>query len=559
MLVVLGSVWLMRRPFRGLAPIRFEDVARAAGIDFVPFNAQRHSLLPEDVGSGCGWGDFDNDGDEDLFLVNFAGRLLEIPETIRQRPGNRLYRNDGGGRFTDVTQGAGLAIAGWHNACLWLDYDGDGWLDLAVSHFEGVLLFRNRGKGSFEDVTHASGLSSLGRYFMGLCAADYDRDGDLDLYVCGYVKFSRERAAQRPMVAGRPAVWTNPVSFDAEENVLLQNNGDGTFTDTTAAAGVADPKGKSMMAVFADFDNDGWPDLYVANDVSTPDALFHNRQDGTFQEISELAGTHDRRASMGLAVADTQHRGWLDLFATHWVAEDHALWRNITGQVRGQVPIAFDDATPAVGLIGKPTPHVAWGCGLHDFDNDGWPDLLLVNGSTIEDELTRDVLTDPKLLPQVIELFRWDPLRRQFAHLPREAGAPFAHHSVHRGAAFADFDQDGRVDVAVTRLNEPALLLRNRSPAANWLQVRAAGSGKNRFAIGARVHVRASGNTQTREILCGSSYLGNDSFIQHFGLGSTPAAEWVEVRFPSGATLRQTNVRANQVVTFEETEATTRP
>jgi hypothetical protein len=534
------------------SPITFEDDAARAGVAFVHFNTNRHSLIPEDVGSGCAWGDFDNDGDEDLYLVNFAGRLLTPPEQLRRRPGNKLYRNDGHGKFTDVTAQAGADNAGWNNACLWFDYDGDGWLDLAVSHYEGVMLFRNTGQGAFEDATARAGLGALRRYFMGLCAADYDKDGDLDLYLCGYVKFSREKAAQRPLVAGRPAVWTNPVSYEAEPNTLLRNNGDGTFSDVTDHAGVANPKGKSMMALFADFDNDGWPDLYVANDVSTADALFHNQRDGAFKEVSELAGTHDVRASMGLAVADVWHRGWLDLFATHWVAEDHALWKNVTPQFQGKAPLAFDDVSPACGLVGKPTAHVGWGCGLHDFDNDGWLDLMLVNGSTIEDELTKDVLTNPKLLPQVIELFRWDPAAQRLTQLHGEAGEVFTHHAVHRGAAFADYDQDGRLDAAILRLNEPALLLRNTSRAGHWLRVKAVGAGKNKFAVGARVRVHAGGRTQMREVLCGSSYLGNDGFIQHFGLGGATQADWVEVTFPGGATRRQERVAANQLVTLAE-------
>jgi hypothetical protein len=537
---------------RRASPIRFEEVASRSGIDFTHFGTNRHSLLPEDVGSGCGWGDFDQDGDDDLFLVNFAGRLLTPAAELQRRPGNRLYRNDGGGRFTDVTAAAGLVRSGHDNACLWWDFDGDGWPDLAVSHYEGLVLYRNQGNGAFKDATAASGLGQVQRYVMGLCAADYDRDGDLDLYACGYVRFPTAKAVDRPLVAGRPAVWTSPVSYPPEDNALLRNNGDGTFTDVTQEAGVADPQGKSMMAVFADFDNDRWPDIYVGNDQSTADSLFRNLGNGSFTNVAALAGTLDYRAGMGIAVADVWHRGWLDLLVTHWVAEDLALWRNVTGDYQSKMPMAFDDVTPRVGLTPKPTPLVGWGCGLFDFDNDGGLDFLLVNGSTIEDELTREVLTDPKLLPQTAQVFRWEPASQRFQEQTRSAGGFFHRHQIGRGLAFADFDQDGRVDAAVNVNNGPAALLRNTSTSGNWLRVRAVGAPKNRFAIGARIAVHAGGHTQSRPVLCGSSYLSTDSLVAPFGLGMSERADWVEVRFPGGAVRRQTNVTANQLIVINE-------
>ena len=534
-------------------PIVFEDVTAKSGIDFSHFNANRHSLLPEDVGSGLAFGDYDNDGDEDLYIVNFAGRLLTPREDLLQRPGNRLYRNNGDGTFSDVSSVSGVGVSGWNNACVWLDYDGDGWLDLAVSHYEGILLFQNQQNGAFKDVTVQTGLSSVRRYCMGMTAADYDRDGDLDLYVCGYIQFDREKAKNRPMVAGRPAVWTNPVSRSAAENVLLQNNGDGTFSNQTEVAGVADPIGKSMMAVFSDFNNDSWPDIYVGNDVSTPDALFLNLQNGSFTNVAGFAGTLDYRASMGIAVADFWGRGWLDLFTTHWVAEDHALWKNISAELEGTSPVAFEDLTPQIGLLPKPTALVGWGCGLYDLDNDGHLDLFLVNGSTIEDELTRDVLINPKLLPQTAQVFRWDPQVEKFVDLGPEAGSFFEEHHVSRGTSFADYDRDGRMDVAINQHNGRAQILRNiGASGSHWLRVKAVGAGKNRFAVGGRVRVHANGQTQMREILCGSGYLGSDSLISHFGLGSSRTAAWVEVQYPSGVVRRKTNVTTDKLLVIEE-------
>ena len=532
--------------------IRFTDRTRKSGIRFDHFNDLRNSLLPEDIGSGAGWGDYDNDGDEDLFLVNFSGGLLSDKNPRTPYSGNRLFRNDGDATFSDVTQSAGLMQEDWNTGCLWFDYDGDGRLDLAVSHFTGIRLYRNHSSGRFVDVTAQAGLEKIEKFLMGMCAADYDRDGDLDLYVCGYVKFDLQAAADRPLVAGRPASWTNPVSFPAESNLLLQNN-NGAFLNVSEQAGVADPTGKSMQAVFCDLNNDGFPDLYVANDVSTDDSLFINRGNGQFENVAGLAGVMDYRAGMGIAVADIWHRGWLDLLVTHWVAEDHALWQNISGQFQNPKSPLFDDVAPEFGLAPKPSALVGWGCGLFDFNNDGYTDLLLVNGSTIEDELTEEVLREPKLIPQASTVYSWSPLRNQFVELGHRAGAYFKRRLVGRAAAFCDYDQDGRVDVVIIHNGGPAVLLRNESPAGHWLQVQASGLEKNRFAVGARVRIKAGSRIQMREILCGCSYLGNNSLIAHFGLGAHERVDWVEVQFPGGKTIRRTDVKSNQRIVISET------
>ena len=286
-----------------------------AGIQFKHFNSRRDSLIPEDVGSGLGWADYDNDGDEDLYFVNFAGPFLMDPAKLKSRPGNQLYRNDGNGKFTEVTKAAGVGHVGWDYGCLWLDVDNDGYLDLAVTHYHGAILYRNRGDGTFEEKTEASGLGAIDQFLLGMTAGDYDQDGDLDLFLCGYVHFDREKARNRPLVAGRPAVWTNPVSYDPLPSILLQNDGTGVFSDVTKKAGVANSAGKSMQALFCDFNNDNWPDLYIANDVGTADAMYQNNGDGTFKDISALSGTYDRRASMGIAVGDVWHEGhgWICL------------------------------------------------------------------------------------------------------------------------------------------------------------------------------------------------------------------------------------------------------
>ncbi len=554
--VLLGSAiwsWAIKRDGHRLP--RFVEVQEEAGIEFQHFNGSRRgSLLPEDVGSGAGWADYDNDGDEDLYLVNFAGGFLLGDRELATRPGNRLYRNEGKGEFADVTQQAGVGHVGHNYACLWFDYDNDGWIDLAVTRYDGVSLYRNQRDSTFEDVTETAGLGHIHRFLLGMTAGDYDLDGDLDLYLCGYVTFDRERARQRPLVAGRPAVWTNPVSYPAEPNILLRNEGDGTFQDMTESAGVANSDGKSMQALFCDFDNDGWPDLFVGNDVATADSLFRNLGDGTFADITLESGLYDPRASMGIAVGDVWHRGWLDMVTTHWVAEDHALWKNRTADfATEQIGIAFDDVGPAAGIVAsKPSAFVGWGLGLCDFDNDGFLDIMIANGSTIEDELTLDVLEDPKLMPQPSQLL-WNDGQGKFTDLGEKAGHFFESHNVSRGLALCDYDHDGGVDAVVINHGAPAALLRNVTrDRGHWLQVRLAGTKSNRFGVGARVEVKAGDLAQYRQYVLGTSYLSTDAGVCHFGLGGNTTVDSIQVTWPSGNISRLSGLSADQLVTITE-------
>ena len=532
--------------------IHFVEVQEDVGIHFTHFNSRRDSLLPEDVGSGVGWGDYDNDGDEDLYFVNFAGPFLMDEDQLKTRRGNQLYRNNGDGSFTDVTDEAGVGHVGWDYACLWLDVDNDGWLDLAVTHYNGVVLFRNRGDGTFEDRTAASGFEHVHRFLLGMTAGDYDRDGDLDIFLCGYVHFDREKARNRPLVAGRPAVWTNPVSYEAQPSILLRNDGKGVFEDVTEEAGVANPQGKSMQAVFCDFNNDGWQDLFVANDVGTADVLFQNDADGTFTDVSSLAGTYDRRASMGVAVGDVWHGGWMDLFTTHWVNEDHALWKNQSGGTPDR-SILMEDVGPSTGILEiKTTADVGWGTEMIDFDNDGHLDLILVNGSTIEDELTLEVLSEPKLLPQKCRLLRNEGAGN-FTDVSHLGGDFFEHELVARGLACADYNEDGLVDVAVVLHGGRGTLLQNVSGGTGrWLGVRLLGMTSNRFGIGARIQVIAGSTTYTKERVLSSSYLSSNSLTTRFGLGPAQVADSVVVHWPSGETSRRENVNLNRVITIRE-------
>jgi enediyne biosynthesis protein E4 len=534
----------------GNGAITFSEVQQRVGIDFTHFNSPRNSLIPEDVGSGVGWADFDNDGDEDLYFVNFAAPFLASDEEMARASGNRLYRNDGDGKFTDITETAGVGHVGWDFACLWWDADNDGNLDLTVTHYGGLVHYRNLGDGTFQDATSSAGFGQINSFLLGLTAGDYDMDGDLDLYLCGYVEFDRQRARNRPIVAGRPAVWTNPVSYQALPNILLQNNG-GKFTDVTESADVANTAGKSMQAIFCDFNNDGWPDIFVGNDVGTADAMYLNNQDGTFKDVSKISSTFDRRASMGMAVGDVYHHGKMDLFTTHWVNEDHALWKNQS--TTGDLGILMEDVGPFTGILEiKSTADVAWGVNLVDFDNDGHLDVILANGSTIEDELTTEVLEDPKLLPQRSRILRNDG-QVNFVDVSDDAGPFFHKKLIARGLATADYDHDGRLDVAIGIHTGAGVLLRNTSSdTGNWLQVKLEGSSSNRFGIGAIIEVKIGVNTYSHQSVLSSSYLSTNSTIAHFGLGTAKQVDSITVAWPSGVVTEQTDVTLNQLIVVHE-------
>ena len=537
-----------------MSRFHFSDVGASAGIEFTHFNSGRASLIAEDVGSGAAWGDYDGDGHEDLYISNWAGPVLMSPDELKKRPGNQLYRNKGDGTFKDVTDEAGVGHVGWDMACLWADVDNDGRLDLLVTGFTGVVLYRNKGDGTFDDVTKRSGLSELGGFCSGAAFGDFDGDGHLDLYVCRYVEFDLEKARTRPIVGGRPAVMTTPQSFPPQPNSLLKNNGDGTFTDVTDSSGAEDKNGRSLQAVFCDFNNDSLPDIYVANDQS-PDALFINSGGGTFKDMSLQLNTWDPRAGMGVAVGDYDFDGAFDLFITHWVGEDSAFYHNQLTRIEGkqkQDRFVFIDVAPRVGVARRDPGTVGWAAGFFDFDNDGYLDIFQVNGSTQEDELTLDVLKDPKLMPQRNFVY-WNNREGKFIDVAEGAGDVFAVERLGRGAAFADYDSDGLVDVFIVNHGAEPLLLRNTTPSpGNWLKVKLEGTESNRFGIGARVRLTTGSQTQTREILDGGSYLSCNSLSAHFGLGNAEEADSIHVTWPSGATSELEKISANQTISIRE-------
>ncbi|MEM9596525.1 MAG: CRTAC1 family protein [Acidobacteriota bacterium] len=530
--------------------LRFEEVAGDAGLKFHHFGAVRAALLPEDNGSGLAFGDFDNDGFEDLYLANFAGPILMgRTELEAEREGGKLFHNQGDGTFRDVTETAGVGHVGWDNGVLWVDVDGDGWLDLLITGIDKIVLYRNRGDGTFEDQSVVAGLGALTCEAMGAAAADYDRDGDLDLYIPCYVDFPLDRARDRPLVGGRPGTMTTPANYPPQPNLLLRNDGTGRFENLAAEAGVDDPQGRGLQAIFVDIDDDGWQDLYVANDQSF-DRLFRNRE-GTFEDVTLTAGTRDPRAGMGIGIHDVNGDGKVDLFLTHWVGEENALYLNASDDSG----LLFEDRTFEEGLgpIGRDL--VGWGTGFRDFDLDGRADLFIVNGSTVEDEWTLEVLSEPKMIPQKLMVYaRGDGGYREVS---AAAGDAFGELYSARGMSLADFDRDGLVDVAALVHNAQPLLLHNRSERlGRWLGVQLVGTDKNRWAAGSKVVVRAVGEDggerrHTAWRVVGESYLGNHSATLHFGLGEAVEAE-VEVTWPDHSVSRFPSVTLDRTLIFDQ-------
>ena len=527
--------------------IHFEDATATAGIDFLHFGDKRSSILPEDNGSGVAIGDYDNDGYDDIYLVNFAGpALMPREELIRTRRGGRLFRNTGNGTFSDVTETANLVHIGWDMAAVWADLDSDGWLDLLITGINEVALYRNQGDGTFIHQSEDAGLGYLNCFASGPTIGDYDVDGDLDVYVPCYVDFPWERAHKRPSVGGRPAPMTTPADYPPQRNFLFKNNGKAQFLDDAKHANVLDSSGRGLQAIFADLDDDLWPDLYVSNDQSF-DRLFLNKKDGTFENLSPTAGTNDPRAGMGIGIGDYNADGLIDLFLTHWVGEQNALYlnRSTTGR------LLFEDRTLEERLAPIDLDLVGWATGFFDFELDGDLDILVVNGSTIEDEWTLDVLSDPKMIPQPLHLY--ERLNNHYTNASACAGEPFTLGLVGRGGAFTDYDRDGLIDAVISTHNGPPLLLHNTSSTeGHWLQIELVGQGQNKWAIGAKVSVHTEFGSLVRTRLAGESYLSANSSRLHFGLGSIETGFDVEVQWPSGETTRIKNIPIDRIIRLRQ-------
>ncbi|GAC1415660.1 MAG: hypothetical protein NVSMB62_03870 [Acidobacteriaceae bacterium] len=527
---------------------RFTDVAAQAGLvhPVIYGGIDKKNYIIETVGCGVAFLDYDNDGWLDIFVL--CGTRMEAPVAGST---NRLYKNNRDGTFSDVTEQSGLTRTGWASAVTVADYNNDGFDDIFVTYYGQNALYRNNGNGTFTDVTREAGLLYEGniRWGSGCTFVDYDRDGHLDLFVANYVDLHMDRI---PSPGANPycnykgvPVNCGPRGLPMPANYLYKNQGDGTFRDVSHESGVARAqRAYSMTAVAADFDNDGWTDIYVASD-STPSLLFRNKHDHTFSEEGVERGVAFsadgvEQAGMGIAVGDYNLDGRLDIFKTHFSDDTNGLYRN--GGTSG-----FTDVTVSAGF-GVETQYICWGTGFADFDNDGFPDLSVVTGSVypeIEARFPQYPLKTPRLLFRNLGDGR-------FEEILDEAGPGIAARHCSRGCAFGDFDNDGDVDMVVVNLNEPPSLLRNDVPRTmNWIKVLLKGSVSNRSAIGSRVIARYGGKTQAQAVMAQSSFYSVSDRRLHFGLGTSTYAD-LEIHWTNGLVEHFAKLPCNQLVTITE-------
>ncbi|HLV02599.1 MAG TPA: CRTAC1 family protein [Acidobacteriota bacterium] len=534
--------------------VYFEDATAEAGIDFIHFWQSRSTQLPEDMGSGMAWGDYDGDGNVDLFLCNIAGPLtLAAAERERSPSTNRLYRNLGDGTFQDVTGLVGLEFRGFSMGAAWFDYDNDGDLDLFVSNYGTNLLYHNSG-GTFQEVTAKVGLDGDKGFWTGIALGDYDRDGDLDIYLCGYVRYefhSQDTWKTTSQYQALVPFTLNPSSYEPQPNRLYRND-DGVFQDVAKEAGVENGDGRSLAAVWCDFDEDGWPDLYVANDISD-NAMYRNLGNGRFEDVSHKAWVADYRGAMGLAVGDWNNDLDLDIFVTHWIAQENALYDNVMrfpeeGTGDTDHVLHFFDIADQVGLGQIALSYIGWATSFLDYDNDGRQDLLVVNGSTFQEE------DRPERLIAMRDLLFWNKGPEEgFFEVGEALGQVFTTPRVGRGGAVADFDNDGDLDIVISNHGAAPLLLRNDGGnRGNWIRVRAKGKSHNYFGVGVRVEIETKASRQVQVIGSQASYLSQNSLDAHFGLGSTSLIDRVRLTFPCGHVRELTDVAANQTIVVEE-------
>jgi enediyne biosynthesis protein E4 len=505
--------------------VQFTDVTRSSGIQFRHFKGnQGISINLEEFGPGVCVSDFDGDGWQDIYFVNgrdLYGRGIQVQ--------NALYRNNRDGTFTDVTDKAGVPGTGFGLGCVWGDYDNDGHPDLFVTQYGRNVLYHNEGDGTFIDVTDKAGVGGMefGTYFhSGATFFDYDRDGKLDLYVGGYVKFGPN--AQRHCNLQGVTSSCPPAAYEGSANLLYHNNGDGTFTNVTKQSGIFQPAGKNLAVGAADYDNDGWPDLFVAND-GLKAYLYHNEQNGTFKEQSILSGmaytgSGNTMAAMCISLGDYNNDGLLDLYISDFQGSSDHIWKN-DGQG------LFDETSDQAGITIPTRAVLSFGGGFFDYDNDGWLDLFIANGHVYPEveQVSRE--THYK---QINTLFHNDG-HGKFFDVTKVSGGAFAIPHVARGVAFADFDNDGFVDVVVANNGESPLLMHNSGfPGRHFASFKLVGTKSNRDAMGARLKLTAGGFTQIREIAGGGSYLSQNDLRAHFGLGSASRIERLEIQWPSG-------------------------
>jgi len=547
-------------PSSGL-DVSFVNVARESGLNVKTVFGGEHKnkYLLETTGCGVAFYDYDNDGWLDIFLVN-GSRLEGFP--AGQAPSSHLFKNNRDGTFTDVTAQAGLLHSGWGQGVCIGDYDNDGYEDLFVTYFGKNVLYHNNGNGTFTDVTEKAGVGGNGKRWNTGCAfLDYDRDGHLDLFVANYIDLN---LATAPVPESGPCLYKGvmvacgPPGLNGGKNILYRNNGNGTFTDVTEQAGILDANGTYGLGVLtADFDNDGWPDIYVAND-STASALYQNKKNGKFVDIAMEAGCAlsadgKPQAGMGISAADYDLDGNLDIVKTNFAGDTPSLYHNIGGAT-------FEDATFAAGL-GRHTQFLGWGCGFFDMDNDGWPDILICNGHVYPEV---EQLKTEAGYPQQKLLYK-NQRNGHFDDVSLQAGPGITVPVASRGCAFGDFDNDGDVDVVVNTVNDyPQLLRCDSASGHNWIKVRTIGTKSNRSGIGARLRCvthppdEPNPHQQIDEVRSGGSYISQNDLRVHFGLGKAAKVDVLEIRWPSGQVDTLKDVKPNQLIYVREGEGIVR-
>ncbi len=529
--------------------VTFTDVAKASGINFEHHSSKEKRYIVESMGGGIAFFDFDNDGRLDIYLVN-SYTVADAQNHQPQLPA-ALYRNLGNGKFEEVAAKAGVANPGWTMGVSVADYDNDGWDDLYVTCFGANKLYHNKGNGTFEDVTAKAGVGDK-RFSTGAAWGDYDRDGLLDLYVSNYVDFNLEAVPE----FGKGELCTfrglqvqcGPRGLPGAGDVLYHNNGNGTFTDATKKAGVEDKNGYYGLGVkWTDFDDDGWLDIFVANDA-TPNYAYRNNHDGTFTEIGFALGVAvdengAEQGCMGVTIGDYDRDGRLDLFVSNFADQYNTLYH------KGKDG-SFTDFSTASKTANVSVPFVGWATRLFDYDNDGWLDLMVANGHVypqIEGAFPGAQYAQRKLLYRNLR-------NGTFEEIAAQSGAALMQRRVSRGAAWGDYDEDGDLDVIVNEIDGAPSLLRNDggNQAGNWLLLKLQGTKSNRNAVGARVTLKVGDLAQVQEVYAGDSYLSHSDWRLHFGLGSAKIVDEIEIKWPNGKVEKKTKIAANQVLKIVE-------
>lgn len=534
---------------------RFVDITNSTGVRFDHLSSPEQKYIVESMSGGVALIDYDRDGWLDIYFTNAPSVAMAL---AGQKARSALYHNNRNGTFTEVTESAGVGYPGWAMGAVVGDYNNDGWPDLLVTCFGGVVLYGNNGDGTFTDVTRQAGLGNDSGWATGAAFGDYDRDGWPDLFVAHYVdfhlddlpKFGSQVTCQ---YHGIP-VQCGPRGLKGSPDNLYRNNRDGTFTDVSIQAGVGDPAGRfGLTAVWCDFDSDGLLDLFVAND-GEQNYLYRNSGNGRFREIAYEAGVAVNQdgaaqANMGIALGDYLHTGRFSIAITHFSDQYAALFRN-DGQM------SFNDVSYECGIAQNTAPYVGWGDTLSDFDNDGWPDLLMVNGHVYPQVDSGNVGTryrEPKLLFQ-------NQRNGKFRNISKLAGSAIQIPQVSRGLAVGDLFNDGRLEIVIENLQgQPTILRPEGGPQNHWISIELQGKKSNRLALNARVKAIAGDLVQTEEVFSGGSYLSQNDLRLHFGLGSCDRVDRLEILWPNGSTEILAGLSADRFYCVEEGEGIVAP